>query len=454
MKVRPDDLRQYLARHPCATSAEACHALMDINRSTLMRLVTQLGDAVIRRGGARRSRYALRRALRGHPGSLPLYRVDSAGAGHVVGALVPLYPEGTALDVGEAFPWPLAPGLMQDGWFDGIPYPLQDMRPSGFLGRNFAHQHWRNLGVPESLNHWTDDDVLHVLAELGHDQSGDLILGDHAYERHLEVRRHWEQGLLSVSEVPEAYPMLAENALSGGVAGSSAAGEFPKFTAMRMRDGEPTAVIVKFSGAENSAAVRRWSDLLVCEHLALETLSGGMGIPAAKTTLLRHAGRTFLEIVRFDRHGALGRRPVCTLASLDNDLIGQAGASWPTLASALVQKGWLAQAEAATVLHIWWFGRLIANTDMHLGNLAFYPGLELAPVYDMLPMGYAPQRGGEVPPYDFQPPLPTPHEEPAWRKAGETALVYWQRCAEDSRISIEFRAICAANHGLLQRMLD
>lgn len=454
MKVRPDDLRLYLSRHPCASSAEACHALKDINRSTLMRLVAQLGDAVIRRGAARRSRYALRRPLRGHQGSLPLYRIDEVGAGHVVGALAPLYPEGSALEFSESFPWPLAAGRMLEGWFAGIPYPLQDMRPSGFLGRNFAHQYWRDLGVPENLNNWTDDDVLHVLAVQGHDQSGDLILGDRAYERHLEARSHWEQALVAESGVPEAYPALAAQVLAQGVTGSSAAGEFPKFTALRMLDGEPTAVIVKFSGSENSAAVQRWSDLLVCEHLALETLPVALGIPAARSAIRRHAGRTFLEVVRFDRHGALGRRPVCSLTSLDNDLIGRAGAPWPALAAELVRHGWLPQSEAATVSNIWWFGRLIANTDMHLGNLTFFPGLKLAPVYDMLPMGYAPQRGGEVPPYEYRPPLPLPLDEPAWRKAGEAALTYWRRCAEDPRISKEFRAICAANHGLLQRVLD
>lgn len=70
-----------------------------------------------------------------------------------------------------------------------------------------------------------------------------------------------------------------------GVAGSSAAGEFPKFTAMRMLEGSPVSMIVKFFGADASAAVRRWSDLLVCEHLALETLSAELGIRAAQSAI-------------------------------------------------------------------------------------------------------------------------------------------------------------------------
>lgn len=81
---------------------------------------------------------------------------------------------------------------MSDGWFDGLPYPLLDMRPQGFLGRNFAHLYWQSLEVTESLNDWSDEDVAYVLATRGHDQSGDLILGERAYQRYLDARRDWE----------------------------------------------------------------------------------------------------------------------------------------------------------------------------------------------------------------------------------------------------------------------
>lgn len=105
----------------------------------------------------------------------------------------------------------------------------------------------------------------------------------------------------------------------------SAAGEFPKFTAMRMLEGNPVSVIVKFSGADASAAVRRWSDLLVCEHLALETLSAELGVRTARSAIYHHAGRTFLEVVRFDRRGAHGRLPMCALSSLNAALLGKVG---------------------------------------------------------------------------------------------------------------------------------
>lgn len=62
---------------------------------------------------------------------------------------------------------------------------------------------------------------------------------------------------------------------------------------------------------------------------------------------------------------------------------------------------------------LWHFGQLIAYTDMHDGNLSFVPGQPgpwLAPVYDMLPMLYAPQRGVELPERAFTPRLPLPAE--------------------------------------------
>lgn len=432
-----------------------CRLLNGINRSTLMRLVEQMAGEVIRRGGSRRTRYALRRPLRGRNDSLPLYRVDAAGDGHVVGALDLTYPEGSALTFSEPFAWPLDhEGTMRDGWFEGLPYPLLDMRPQGFLGRNFAHLYGQSLEVAENIDDWTDDDVVHVLATLGHDQSGDLILGERAYQRHLDKRCDWESRLIATNQIAAVYPEQAELAMAKGVAGSSAAGEFPKFTAMRELDGEPVSVIVKFSGAEASAAVRRWSDLLVCEHLALEALSSELGIHAARSAIFHHAGRTFLEVIRFDRRSAHGRLAVCTLSSVNGALLGKAGASWPATARALHQNGWLPAEAVGQVTLIWWFGRLIANTDMHEGNLSFHPGLVLAPVYDMLPMRYAPHRGGEVPPQTYEPALPLPTESLEWRRAAMAAVSYWTRCAADTRISKGFQAICAENAVILRRVLE
>lgn len=448
MKVTPDDLIRVLRAHSRTSGAALCHQLGGINRSTLMRLAAQLGAEVVRRGGSRRTRYALRRALRGHHESLPLYRIDAQGDGHLTAWLDLTAPEGSALAFVEPFAWPLA-DAMRDGWFESLPYPVLDMRFQGFMGRNFAQRHWRLLGVAEALESWNDDAVATALATLGHDQPGDLILGEAAYQLHLHVRQQQETRGIAEDQQARVYPLLAEQALAQGEAGSSAGGEFPKFAIQRIRHGRPVAVIVKFSGADDSPAVRRWADLLVCEHLALETLANDLAISAARSEIQRHAGRTFLEVERFDRQGAHGRVPVCTLGSLNAALLGKAGLAWPQLAEALCQAGWLDETSVRQVNQLWWFGRLIANTDMHEGNLAFHPGLSLAPAYDMLPMLYAPQRGGEVPSRTYTPAQPLPQAKVAWRQAAEAAHRYWLRCASDARISAEFRAICAENARLL-----
>ncbi|MFD0666421.1 hypothetical protein ACT80S_01780 [Ramlibacter sp. MAHUQ-53] len=82
---------------------------------------------------------------------------------------------------------------------------------------------------------------------------------------------------------------------------------------------------------------------------------------------------------------------------------------------------------------------------MHDGNLAFLPGLRLAPVYDMLPMRYAPPRAAEVVTPPFAPPLPLPAEREAWAAALPAARAFWAEAAGDRRISGGFRRVCEAN---------
>jgi hypothetical protein len=336
---------------------------------------------------------------------------------------------------------------MSDGWFHGLPYALVDMRPQGFLGRNFAHAHALDLGVSDNPDDWSDDDVAHVLATTGYDQPGDLILGEAAYRRFLDYRRAGEDRVLAESAVEASYLQSAEHAMRHGDAGSSAGGEFPKFTASRHLNGKKVDVIIKFSGADDSPAVRRWSDLLVCEHLASLTMPRKLQLPAADSAIYQYGGRTLLQVVRFDRHGDFGRSPVCTLSSLNAALIGTVGGPWPKTARMLQAAGWLSETDTTKVALIWWFGRLIGNTDMHDGNLAFRPGLALAPApaYDMLPMAYAPMRGGELPNREFSPDPPLPAEAPIWRQAAEAAGYFWNICAADTRISADFRRICDDN---------
>ena len=441
-KLRSDDLTRILRQHPRAGSAELCARLNGISRATLTRALKTLGDAVITGGESRRTRYALRRPLRGNAAPIPLYRIDEHGHGHEIGELSLTYPEGSLLTFRETFPWPLDRDT-SDGWFRGLPYTLIDMRPQGFLGRNFAHARALDLGVSDNPDDWPDDDVVHVLATTGYDQPGDLILGEAAYRRFLDYRRIGADRFLAESAVEASYLQLAEAAMRHGDAGSSAGGEFPKFTASRSVNGRKIDVIVKFSGEDDSAAVRRWSDLLVCEHLASLTMPRILQVPSADSAIYQYGGRTFIEVVRFDRHGDFGRSPVCTLGSLNAALTGSAGGNWLKTVRMFQAAGWLSATD--TVALTWWFGKLIGNTDMHDGNLAFRPGLVLAPAYDMLPMAYAPMRGGELPNREFSPDPPLPAEAPIWIEAAKAAVYFWNLCAEDTRISPDFRRVCDEN---------
>lgn len=416
---------------------------LGVSRATLMRAARALGSQIVVRGRARKTAYAARRALRGSWQNLPLYRIDPDGLAHEESQLQLLYPAGCAMDRVEMLGWPLD-ASMRDGWFEGLPYFLDDMRPQGFLGRHFAARHADLLQVGPDPRLWSEDDTLHALCLLGHDMPGHYILGESAMRQWL-ANCQQDPVLLPLHELAAAYPRLAQEALQYGVVGSSAGGEFPKFTAIRTIDGRATHAIVKFSGSDATPGAVRWSDLLVCEHLALTTVASNLGLHAAVSEIHQAAGRTFLEVERFDRHGAHGRSGVCSWQALNAALCGLAGKSWADAGAALQQMGLITAACGAGLQRLWWFGRLIANTDMHDGNLAFRPGLELAPVYDMLPMAYAPARGMELPDTDFVVPLPLPAERPAWLSAARAAGVFWNAASMDARVSPGFRDVCASN---------
>ena len=424
--------------------------LLQVSRPTLMRAVRAAGPAVITRGSARRTAYAARRALRGDMNPLPLYRIDEHGDAAEVARLHLTYPDGCALDFLAPFEWPMDAD-MQDGWFDGLPYPLQDLRPQGFLGRQFARQHAPLLGVGDDPARWSDDDALHALSLLGADQSGNLILGEAAF-RLWQSRQDSEPELIADDALEPAYAQLAQRAMTAGDAGSSAGGEFPKFTAVRLLDGEPAHVIVKFSGSDDSEITQRWSDLLVCEHLASTVIPEHLGLAAARSTLHRAGHRTCLEVVRFDRHGLLGRSALCSWSALSGAMFGLAGRPWTEAASQLLALGFVDPQTHDQIARLWHFGRLTANTDMHEGNLSFVPGLKLSPTYDVLPMLYAPVRGVELPEKNFAPPRPLPSEREAWQQAAQAATVLWQAAAADTRISAAFRRICEDNGAIVRRL--
>jgi hypothetical protein len=282
---------------------------------------------------------------------------------------------------------------------------------------------------------------------------GDLILGDEAFNTYVELQKH-----LSPIE-PDArateFPQLAKQVMAGGLPGSSAHGEHPKFTAVVRRGKEGQHALVKFSPPVDTAVGRRWSDLLVAEHLAHVVLSDG-GIHAARSEIHFFEGVTFLELDRFDRRGANGRVGVTSLLSIDTTLYGELD-NWIASAARLHRDRRIDMQTLEIVRLVYTFGGLIANTDRHFGNLAMldrYDGhFSLAPIYDMLPMLFAPQNDVLIERL-FEPPIPTAETMSVYRRARELAEHYWARLSADARVSDEFRELaetCGAKLAALPR---
>lgn len=446
-----DQLPTLLRRRPGAKAGELA-ALAGVSQPTLSRMLKEAAGQVVALGRGPRRRYYGRRTLRGLAGSFPVYAVDTAGRATQVATLELVQPEGTVLDV-AAMGWPVEEEF-RDGHWPGLPYPLQDMRPQGFLGRSFARQVAADLGVSDNPRDWSDDDVLYILTQRGADTAGNLIVGDAALQRWLASKGE-APPLIAEAEIVPAYARRADQASALGAVGSSAAGEFPKFTAWRALAGSATPhVIVKFSGADATGTVRRWADLLCCEHLALEQARRLPGVPSARSRLLQVQGRTMLEAERFDRHGLYGRSALCSLETIDAAMLARGSDDWSAIAATLREQGWITEDTQRQIRLVWAYGRLIGNTDMHKGNLSFVPGLpmRMAPVYDMLPMMYAPLGGGELPRTRYAPVLPAPRDRELWLQAAAAAAAFWDSAAQDERISAEFRALCADNGQTLTRL--
>ncbi len=431
-----------LLRQGGPLASAALQAALRVSQPTVSRLLADLGDQVARIGRARATRYALVRSIGRDGNRWPLYRIDPAGRPHRLGELRALHGGGFHLLAGR--PWPaLLHGEFASGLFPGLPWFLDDQRPQGFLGRLWAGRIAPLIGAPDDPRAWGEDDVILALLREGHDPPGDLVLGEAALRRALDS----STPALREDERESCYPALADAVLRGEPAGSSAAGEQPKFTTTRATAEGARPVIVKFSEAGEGATARRWADLLCCEHLAGETLRA-QGVPAAPSALIDAAGRRFLESARFDRTPAGGRIGFVSLAAVDAAFHGHGRIDWWRYADQLHSEGWLDAADARRLRVLGWFGALIGNHDMHLGNAGLHLDerlpLRLAPAYDMLPMRFCPTATGEVVERVFRIPAPLPEYLADWRAAAAMALAFWQRAAEDLRISDPFRRMAAA----------
>jgi len=417
-------------------AAAELERLLDQSQSSVSRALRELAarNEIIRLGSRRGARYARLRAVEGIGSQWLLRQVDSGGNVREIGMLRALAGSAWQLDV-------TATGFSAGGTTAGLPYFLQDQRPAGFLGRTVPRR-FPELQLPQRVMDWNDDHYLRYLTQRGADTVGDLILGDAALNGYLASLRQPPD--VQGAEREQRYPQLAAAVMEGGYAGSSAHGEHPKFAILLGGEGGARHVLVKFSPPNDTRVGQRWSDLLVAEHLAQATL-GAAGLPASTSRVEQFAGRTFLEVDRFDRAGAAGRVGVSSLLAIDTGFYGRLD-NWIDAAGRLQRDRRIDPATLETVRLAWTFGALIANTDRHFGNLAFFDRYDgrfrIAPVYDMLPMLFAPEHD-QVIERRFEPPDPTSDTLRAYGRARALAQTYWRACSEDSRISPEFQRICA-----------
>ncbi len=426
-----------------ASSAAELMQALGVSQSAVSRALRDLERRhdVLRIGTTRGARYALYRRVGSIGSQWPIYRIDEEGTPHELGTLNSIYRDGYYASAGPA---------RIAGLFQGVPYYLQDARPAGFLGRAVPAA-YPELALPPRVIDWTDEHFLTYLTQRGTDASGNLVLGAEALNRTLAAIN--SPPVVSVRERVTQYPALAMHAMAGAPPGSSVNGEHPKFTACLAEDVLRTHVIVKFSPQRSTPTGQRWADLLTAEYLAHRVLEE-YGIAACRSRLLEYDDRVFLECDRFDRIGADGRRGVVSLFALDTARYGRLD-SWTASAERLAAESLLSADDVERIRFLDAFGALIANTDRHFGNLSLFDHhqgmFELAPVYDMLPMLFAPQ-DGQLVARQFDSVPATAASLAVWVDACKLAEVYWDRIAQEPRIGADFHQLSARSFSVLRAM--
>lgn len=401
-----------------------------LSQSSVVRQIKEMGDSVIRYREGRSIVYASTCNAFNSNDKLPLGIVDKWGNVSLIAYIRPLNSGGFFVEPISNIFSPLL-GVNKNGLYDDLPYFLYDLRPQGFLGRQLAQKiAVQSDDFPPDPNRWTTNHIGRYLISNGDDLPGNIIFG--------------EQAMLRVKHKPtialeENYPLLADDVMKGDVPGSSAGGEQPKFTAFSGKFS--SHVIVKFSPEGESEGAKRWRDILITEHYASEMINSCI-IPAAETRLFKMKKRLFLETQRFDRLERFGRSSMISLNVIDREYVGL-GSNWPKVMKKLFDKGMVKEQDVLDSESLWLFGRLINNTDMHLGNLSLSienDSFRLLPVYDMCSMGFAPKRNGEILPFSFEVPYiqKANIDEEQMKTVIKTAYDFWEKVSNDDRISSPF----------------
>jgi hypothetical protein len=404
-----------------------------LSQPTIARALAELRPRVVQLGRGRNSNYAKAAPLYGLATQLPVWWFDEAGEASRWGTISHLEDGRLHLDAAGTTWGPAA----------GVPWPLATLRRQGFLGRITAEAPAIKGLLGTEIDAWPAAAHLYAAAIAGGDLPGAIAVGDPPLAESPRVPSE-------VTERIGRYEAMADDVAHALPPGSSAGGDQPKFLAV-VDAPTPAHVLVKFSPPLNTPFGERWSDLLHAEAIALEVL-GGAGFPAAKTQVLVGPKRTFLESTRFDRFGLRGRKHVLPLDAVHDAFVGTPRQHWAHSCDELARQRRLSRAEAETV-RLWRaVGRLIANTDMHFGNLSLWVDdvrrgrFSLAPCYDMLPMQYRPgDHRDDLGPTPFSVPTPGLEELAVWSRARALAETIWRRASESANSSGAWRVVCAEN---------
>ena len=400
-------------------SAAQLTAALGISQPTLSRAIHTLTRSVttFKVTGDRTPRYALLRQLPlGLNSRQRIYRVLHSGSIEPFAEVEFLSGGATVERIGTV-----------TRMYEGLPPYMAFAAPSGFLGRQLAHEAAIGQQFPSSLKDWSDEHRVAYLFTRGMNLPGNLVFGEGPLQMEVDLRR---LNSTPIAEKTAHYQAMA-TALKGAAYGSSAGGEQPKFLGMAEDSGH---VIVKFAKRGS-----RMAELLPLEHLALRSLAE-VGVPASATQLLASEDYVFLEVQRFDRVGAHGRIGMLSAGSVDDEFFGMRD-TWPEFAARCEQANYLSPGDARHIDTMAAFSELIGNSDRHFENISLLIGedgeyLSVAPAYDILPMRYASLGGGVDPDLSpIEPKVGTIGAKPAvWARAAEAAERFWT-CVHAERLS-------------------
>jgi hypothetical protein len=402
-----------------------------LSQASVAREIQKLGNDIIKIANGRSPKYALTKNAFGMDNKINLWQVDSHGGHSCIALIRPLALGGFFVEERVGMPKVFL-GEKGNGLYDDLPYFLRDMAPQGFLGKKIAKEmSKKDETFSNNPDMWNKEQIGRYLLSNNDNAMGNLKFGSNI---NLRLKQNFNRS------TEKDYLKLAEETISEEIPESSAGGEQPKFTTFCTE--KNAHVIVKFSALDNNEITRRWRDILITEHYANKVLNKS-AITASDSRLIEAGDRLFLESIRFDRQREQGRSSMLSLKMIDAEFVGF-GENWVKVLTELKEQKLINEQDLFNGKMLWLFGKLINNTDMHLGNISFSAQentFHLLPIYDMCSMGFAPRSNGEVLPYSFETPeIPSIGLTDEDIKSIKIMVEdFWQLVARDEKISSEFK---------------